>query len=178
MMFDTELEAARAWVSELTRIPMSVVEKLANANENDLYEITPVSVYDRVYIIGGDYEDRSGEVVARNTDGSLDVVLDGPTRERVSIEPQYLEPEFDDRFPMWGTMWAFSDITDNEWLSGEYLGPHFDEMADCGFRIYESEDYGYIFGIDGCGYDFYESHWVPLYRARGLKWHKGAEDED
>ena len=44
-------------------------------------------------------------------------------------------------------------------------------MADCGFRIYEQEDYGYIFGIDGAGYDFYEAHWIPLYKARGLKWH-------
>lgn len=44
-------------------------------------------------------------------------------------------------------------------------------MADCGFRIYEQEDYGYIFGIDGAGYDFYDEHWCPLYKARGLRWH-------
>ena len=25
--------------------------------------------------------------------------------------------------------------------------------------------------MDGCGYDFYLEHWVPLYKARGLKWH-------
>lgn len=46
-------------------------------------------------------------------------------------------------------------------------------MADCGFRIYESDDFGgYIFGIDGAGYDFYDAHWIPLYKARGLRWHK------
>ena len=49
-------------------------------------------------------------------------------------------------------------------------------MANCGFRIYESEDYGYIFGIDGAGYDFYEAHWIPLYKAIGLKWHDNEED--
>lgn len=50
-------------------------------------------------------------------------------------------------------------------------------MADCGFRIYEQEDLGYVFGIDGAGYDFYSEHWIPLYKARGLHWHK-EEDGD
>lgn len=48
-------------------------------------------------------------------------------------------------------------------------------MADCGFRVYKQEDYEYIFGIDGAGYDFYESHWCPLYKARGLHWHKDGD---
>lgn len=26
------------------------------------------------------------------------------------------------------------------------------------------------------GYDFYEAHWIPLYEARGLKWHKESEE--
>lgn len=73
---------------------------------------------------------------------------------------------------MWGTMFAFNEDIDNEWLRGEYLGPGLQLMADCGFRIYEQEDYEYIFGIDGAGYDFYTDHWCPLYLARGLKWHK------
>ena len=44
-----------------------------------------------------------------------------------------------------------------------------------GFRIYESEEFGYFFGIDGAGYNFYDSHWIPLYDARGLKWHREEE---
>lgn len=71
-------------------------------------------------------------------------------------------------FPMWDTMWAFSSNCDNDWLEEE---GNLEKMAECGFRIYESEDYGYIFGIDGAGYDFYQEHWYPLYMARGLKWH-------
>ena len=31
--------------------------------------------------------------------------------------------------------------------------------------------FGYIFGIDGAGYDFYEDHWIPLYKERGIQWH-------
>lgn len=37
-------------------------------------------------------------------------------------------------------------------------------MSQCGFRIFRSEEFGYFFGIDGAGYDFYEAHWIPLIR--------------
>ena len=69
--------------------------------------------------------------------------------------------------PMWGWMWTFNDITDAEWLE-----KHLKEVHECGFRIYYQQDYGYLLGIDGAGYDFYEEHWIPLYEARGLKWHE------
>ena len=45
-------------------------------------------------------------------------------------------------------------------------------MIECGFVVCESIDYGYFFGIDGGGYDFYNAHWLPLYKARGLQWHE------
>ena len=70
--------------------------------------------------------------------------------------------------PMWGTMWTFSDPLDDWWL--EEKGG-LEAMARCGFRIYRQEDFGYIFGIDGAGYDFYEDHWIPLYKERGIQWH-------
>ena len=75
--------------------------------------------------------------------------------------------EIYDTFPMWGTMWSFGNSADEWWLEN-----NLETMKECGFRIYESEDYGYVFGIDGAGYDFYESHWMPLYEAIGLRWHK------
>ena len=40
-------------------------------------------------------------------------------------------------------------------------------MADCGFRIYEQEDYGYIFGIDGAGYNFFDEHFELYIRRVG-----------
>jgi hypothetical protein len=79
------------------------------------------------------------------------------------------ETEADTFLPMWGAMWTFGNITDQWWLEDER---NLKAMADCGFRIYEQEDYGYVFGIDGMGYDFYEAHWIPLYKARGLQWHR------
>jgi len=80
------------------------------------------------------------------------------------------EDDYDSFLPMWGTMWSFNNNADRMWIAEE---SNLQQMADCGFRIYDQEDYGYIFGIDGAGYDFYEAHWIPLYKARGLKWHHG-----
>ncbi|MDR2558076.1 MAG: hypothetical protein LBC86_00815, partial [Oscillospiraceae bacterium] len=78
------------------------------------------------------------------------------------------EYEYDTFLPMWGWMWSFGNMIDERWLQDP---KNLKAMADCGFRIYEQEDYGYVFGIDGMGYDFYEAHWIPLYKARGLRWH-------
>ena len=74
-----------------------------------------------------------------------------------------------DYLPMWGTMWSFGDSADDYWLEEE---DGLELMAECGFRIYEQEDFGYLFGIDGAGYSFMDEHWIPLYKARGLQWHR------
>lgn len=76
------------------------------------------------------------------------------------------EYNYTDFLPMWGTMWTFGESLDEDWARG-----NIEIMQECGFRVYESDDFGIIFGIDGAGYNFYESHWIPLYKARGLKWH-------
>lgn len=74
--------------------------------------------------------------------------------------------EYDDFFPMWSTMWSFDCSIDEDWAR-----ENIETMQECGFRVYENDDFGIIFGIDGAGYSFYEAHWIPLYNARGLKWH-------
>lgn len=75
-------------------------------------------------------------------------------------------------FPMWGTVWTFNDSADEWWAEN-----HIDVMQECGFRVYDQEDFGIIFGIDGAGYNFYEAHWVPLYKARGLQWHEQEQPD-
>ena len=74
--------------------------------------------------------------------------------------------------PMWSTMWSFGNSADDSWLE---KGDGLELMAECGFRIYEQEDFGYLFGIDGAGYSFMDEHWIPLYKARGLHWHREEE---
>lgn len=162
-------EATELWVSrDMTRIPLSVVEKLIEvSNYGDIIELTPVAKYSRVW--SNEYQ-KNGEVIeiTENNEGDLIATVDLDNGEQCDISVDDLSVEYDGCLPMWGTMWAFEDFCDCDWLDDK---DNQRKMAECGFRIYESEDYGYIFGIDGAGYDFYTEHWIPLYKARGLRWH-------
>ena len=176
MRFDTIKEAAEEWVNGFNAIPSGILEKLMKANIDELYEITPPCMHDTVYIYSGKHEGERGQIVgtSKSDEGRYKVELYSSKR-RLLVSKDDFEVERDGMLPMWGMLWSFGDSIDEEWANGEHLGPHLQEMADCGFRIYEQEDYGLIFGIDGCGYDFYEEHWIPLYKARGLHWHKEGE---
>lgn len=118
--------------------------------------------------------DKYGTIIGEEDDGDdnevLYLVQFGSGDEMILHENQFVV-ERKTIFPAWKTMWAFSEGIDREWLEGRYTESAIQEMANCGFRVYESEDYGYVFGIDGAGYNFYEHHWIPLYDARGLHWH-------
>ena len=89
------------------------------------------------------------------------------------ITPDADEYDFDSWLPYMG-MWTFNDMAEVRWLENE---EHLRVMAEYGFRIFDSR-YGYFFGIQGCGYDFYEAHWIPLYKAMGLHWHDITEAGD
>lgn len=162
-------EAVELWVNrDMTAIPLSVVEKLIKISDySDIQEITPITRNDRVW--SNEYQE-TGEVLKtrQNDDGEMfaTVSFDNGTEAEVLIDD--LSRENDSGLPMWCIMWAFTDSCDNNWLNDE---DNLRTMAECGFRIYESEDYDYIFGIDGAGYSFYDEHWIPLYKARGLQWH-------
>ena len=160
--FNTKKEAAAYWVETFNAIPMGVILKLFDA-EDEIVEITPPGMNVEVFVIS---ENCHGEITAVRGDK---FVVDLDNGETVEVPSEDVVVEYYDYFPMWGTMWQFSDPVDIWWLE-EKGGLQI--MGNCGFRIYEQEDYGYIFGIDGAGYDFYEAHWIPLYDARGLKWHK------
>lgn len=162
-------EAVELWVNrDMTAIPLTVVEKLREFSEySDITEITPIKKYSKVW--SGEYQEL-GKVseITLNDNDELIATVDFENDETHDIPLEDLSLEEEESLPMWGTMWAFSDFCDSEWLDNE---ENRRKMAKCGFRIYESEDFGYIFGIDGAGYDFYERHWIPLYIARGLQWH-------
>ena len=174
--YKTRLEAARAWVREFNAIPQSVVCKLMQLDEDEVYEVTPPSVGDAVFVFGSRPDDGVIESTKKIDDLMWYTIrLSNGVLIELTLDDFCIDPC--EQLPMWGTMWAFSDPTDQEWIDG-YLGNHLQEMADCGFRIYQQEDYGYIFGIDGAGYDFFEQHWIPLYKARGLRWSEEDEKDD
>lgn len=167
-------EAAQEWVREMSMIPYSVCEKLLQIDYDELWEITPPAIGDRVCLWDEDYYGEHGEIIQSRYDGEDDlyvISIDGADDD-VILSADEFDVQRDSVLPMWGTLWSFGDSSDDYWLKNEGL----QLMADCGFRIYEQEDFGHVFGIDGAGYDFYEAHWIPLYKARGLHWHdEGTE---
>jgi hypothetical protein len=75
-------------------------------------------------------------------------------------------PELD--YPAgWGTMFHPECSLDEEWIR-----ENIKEVADCGFLVYYSDETGILLGVDGCGYSFWDAHWIPLYLKRGLHWHE------
>ena len=175
MKFNTIQETCQLWVErDMNQVPMSVVEKLQMQSDyTDITEITPPAEYDRISIFSGDYAGEDGEIVRLVGDDEYIVQLNSSKYPNpVTVFSDEFDVQRDDGLPMWGTMWEFKNICDEQWLENNLQA-----VANCGFRIYESEDYGYLIGIDGAGYDFYEAHWIPLYKARGLRWHKANEED-
>jgi hypothetical protein len=81
---------------------------------------------------------------------------------------ELLAGELDEWLPIWGTMFHPDDPFDEDWIR-----MNAEQVAEeCGLIVYDAEDIGILLGIDGGGYDFYEVHWIPLYRLRGLRWHR------
>ena len=179
----TVSEATHRWVQEFNRFPQDMISKLMSIDVDGWHEVTKPSAGRRVYVFnmpdGCDDYKNTGEI--ENFLAEADVYLINPDDgNTVEVGENDFELEEDSCLPMWGTMWQFGDSFDDYWLE-EMDGIRV--MSECGFRIYESDVWGYFFGIDGCGYDFYSEHWIPLYRKRGLRWHdpeteKKEEDAD
>ena len=167
----TVKDAAQEWVNGFDAIQQGMIKKLMDAEPEEWREVTKPAVGDRVYV----YEECAcGEVLkhGKNAD-KFRVKMDNG--KEIWVKTDGMDVEHDYRLPIWGTMWSFHDPCDLHWLEeGEGLAV----MSKCGFRIFESDEFGYFFGIDGAGYDFYEQHWIPLYKARGLHWHDPATETE
>ena len=164
-------EATEHWVNQFNAIPTGMIEKLMRYDPAGWREITLPSYGDRVRLHRRRKGCDEGEI--RGFDGrDYNIWLSD-----IASTPAF-ENEFDvirdEPVPMWGTMWSFGERPDDDWLAGPGA---LRAMSNCGFRIFESDEFGYFFGIDGAGYDFYEEHWVPLYKARGLEWHDPATEK-
>lgn len=176
----TAREAAEEWVREFNAIPQGMIDKLMKLDCEDWHEVTTPSYGCRVYVpsssLPDNYDGDKDEGVVISYDEESDLYcIELDDGFKVSLEEGDFEVVWDDSLPMWGTMWSFGDSADDYWLSD--LGG-IGVMSRCGFRIYESEEFGYFFGIDGAGYSFYDEHWVPLYRARDLHWHDPATEKE
>lgn len=165
-------DATERWVHEMNAIPQGMIEKLMNIGDEDIHEVTEPTVGDRVYCYQP-LSEHCGVIENIYEDGQYHIQLDNDSW--TDAERDDFEVEYDDALPMWGTMWSFGDSADDWWLE-ERNG--IEIMSKCGFRIYESDEFGYFFGIDGAGYNFYDAHWIPLYKARGLQWHDPVAEQE
>lgn len=165
-------DATERWIHEMNAIPQGMIEKLMNIGDGDIHEVTEPAVGDRVYCYQP-LSEHCGVIEDIYEDGRYHIQLDNDSW--MDAERDDFEVEYDDALPMWGTMWSFGDSADDWWLEED---DGIEIMSECGFRIYESDEFGYFFGIDGAGYNFYDAHWIPLYKARGLQWHDPIAEQE
>lgn len=172
MRYETKDDAVHAFVRELNAFPTDMIRKLMEsggfADLDDWQEVTLPAAGDRVSLFDipeGAVSDE-GEIVSIDRDGTYKIRMDDGAV--VHVESGTFDVQHDDYLPMWGWMWQMSDPCDTHWMEEE---DGVKVLSWLGFRIYHHEEWGYFFGIDGAGFDFYEAYWTPLYDARGLKWH-------
>lgn len=161
----TILEATRHWVYGFNAIPTAMLVRLMDQNPEEFSEVTIPTIGDTVYVYD---ESINGEITAQVDEG-YQIILENGTEITATVNDFTLVHT--DILPMWGTMWSFGEGVDENWVEN---GAGLTALSECGFRIFKHETFGYFFGINGAGYDFYAEHWIPLYKARGLNWHNQA----
>ena len=164
-------DATRKWVSQFDSYPKDMIEILMDARWEEWSEVTTPRKCDKVHV-DLPLTCNKGEIEDIYEDGKYHIKLDNGSY--IDAEKDDIEVKNDSRLPMWGTMWSFKNPCDEYWMES-YDG--IKKMSECGFRVYRNEDWGYFFGIDGAGYDFYDAHWIPAYKARGLRWHDEVDEE-
>ena len=169
-------DAAHEWVREMNAYPQEMIETLMQAKPDDWHEVTKPCRRDKVRIFNmpntGEKYDEYGKIEDIVGDIYIVKLDDGET---VELKEDDFEVERNSVLPMWGWLWSFSDSADDYFME-ELDG--IKQMSECGFRIYEHDEWGYFFGIDGCGYSFYDEHWIPLYKKRGLQWHDPKAEQE
>ena len=142
-----------------------MIKTLMEADLDSWCEVSVPATGNRVYVFGE--HDCYGSIEQYNQEDETYAVTTD-SGETLVLNSDEFEVYRDGVLPIYGTLWSFSHPVNDWWLEND---DGIRKMCECGFRVYEHEEWGYFFGIDGCGYDFYEAHWIPLYLKRGLHWH-------
>ena len=165
-------EAAEKWVDGFDAIQQGMIAKLMEYEPDEWEEVTIPTVGDLAHV----YDlVKYGEIIkihGESNERLYDIQMQGSNVIYTGSADSFFI-EHDTQLPMWGTMWSFRDTCDIRWIE---KGDGLEALSECGFRVYESAEFGHFFGIDGAGYDFVEQHWIPLYKARGLLWHDLSGD--
>ena len=85
---------------------------------------------------------------------------DGQLLEQIIYPDGYdFETEDEPPYPMWSTLFESRD----RFLS-EKLTENVKELAEIGIHLMQVDETNVMMFICGAGYDFYDAHWIPLYR--------------
>lgn len=68
--------------------------------------------------------------------------------------------------PMWNTWFIPSGLV------SRFIERNDEKVMDMGFTLIYHDDELFAIGIDGCGYNFRDTHFTRLYDAIGFEWHK------
>ncbi|MDE7425354.1 MAG: hypothetical protein K2N51_16980 [Lachnospiraceae bacterium] len=76
----------------------------------------------------------------------------------IELTPKVNENVLD--FPTYDTMWRFKNGFDSLWIKNNA-----NKFREIGFRVFDSDIFGIIFGLEDTNFDFYFEHFEPLYNA-------------
>ena len=171
------------WVNTLNAFPADMIEKLKEIDEYAWKEVTSVLSEDTIVVVdpdrvefvdldGNEFQPRfySGtiEEVKKNDDNSYTyiIVMENMDGNDVSVlvPADAVERDMDlVELPMWQTMFQFGSDADTFLMN---KGVMVQLLSEHGFRVYKHDKWGYFFGIDAAGFNFYDDYWIPFYKAR------------
>lgn len=178
MTEETVREYAEKWVNGLNSIPTCMIRRLMELEPTTWREVTkpvkgtPVAVFDPevedTHLYGNVVESYLPDLDTYKVELENHAVIYAKARN-VTID-------YWNTLPLSDIMWSFRypNEPEREWLSadeGLYA------VSECGFRIFKSEDFGYVIGFNEGDPDSFEKHWISLYKARFPHVFEGDEEE-
>ena len=152
-----EKEFVKTWIEmSFNEVRTATVIKMFGYDDDSVRNVTPLHIGSQ---IGVEVDDEmvDGVIVDRHGD---DFVVELDDNKKIIAGENEISC-FSDPFPMWGTMWEVKSDYDLRWFK-----EHIKEIADLGFVCFDTDDFGWLIGIDAAGCDFYAQYWIPLYRLR------------
>lgn len=73
----------------------------------------------------------------------------------------YYENLIEEHYPLWNYVWKCPD----NYINSSYM--NVDKLFELGIGVIDHEQ-GYYLFIAEAGYDFYEEHWIPMFKEMGL----------
>lgn len=156
--FNTEREIAEYFFNrEFDTVALSLIEKEGYDPLNVMMPSTPI-IFNEYYNkeeLMAEYTEETEE-----TDYTTDEFWEWIEANREFDDYKYGDFQ-QDHYPMWG--WVFR--CDEFYVNSDYCDV--DKLYNCGIGVIDHEE-GYFLFIAGSGYDFYEAHWIPLFKM--LNW--------